>query len=93
MTQSDALQVAAKREILTVDLEENPETIEVNWTHTFEIKNKQFVITAYKDKKVTAIADYPTHSILAAIKRIKKKYSPELLESVHMDQGQISGDV
>jgi hypothetical protein len=93
VTQSDALQVAAKREILTVDLEENPETIEVNWTHTFEILNKQFLITAYKDKRVTEIADYPTHSILAAIKRIKKKYSPELLESVHMDQGQISGDV
>ena len=93
VTQSDALQVAAKREILTVDLEENPETIEVNWSHTFEIKNKQFVITAYKDKKITEISDYPTHPILAAIKRIKKKFSPELLESVHMDQGQISGDV
>ena len=92
VTDSDALQVASKREILTVDLEENPETIEINWTHTFEIKNKQFVITAYKDKKVTEIAAYPTHPILAAIKRIKKKYSPELLESVHMDQGQISGD-
>jgi len=93
VTQSDALQVAAKREILTVDLEENPETIEVNWSHTFEIKNKGFVITAYKDKKITEISDYPTHPILAAIKRIKKKFSPELLESVHMDQGQISGDV
>ena len=93
VTQSDALQVAAKREIVTADLEENPETIEVNWSHTFEIKNKQFVITAYKDKKITEISDYPTHPILAAIKRIKKKFSPELLESVHMDQGQISGDV
>ena len=93
VTQSDALQVAAKRAIFTVDLEENPETIEVNWTQTFEIKNKQFVITAYKDKKITEIVDYPTHPILAAIKRIKKKFSPELLESVHMDQGQISGDV
>jgi len=92
VTESDALQVAANREILTVDFEENPETIEINWTHTFAIRNKQFVITAYKDKKVEEIADYPTHSILAAIKRIKKKYSPELLESVHVDQGQISGD-
>ena len=93
VTDSDALQVAANREILTVDLEENPETIEINWTHTFEIRNKQFVITAYKDKKIEEIADYPTHPILAAIKRIKKKYSPELLESVHMDHRQISEDV
>ena len=46
VTESDALQVAASKEILTVDFEENP----------------------------------------AAIKRIRKKYSPELLETVHIDQ-------
>jgi len=89
VTQSDALQVAADKEILTVDFEENPETIEISWTHTFEIKEKQFVLTAYKDKSVTAIENYPTHPISAAIKRIKKKYSPELLESVHVGQEQL----
>ena len=88
VSQSDALQVAAAKEILTVDFEENPETIEINWTHTFKIKDKQFVITAYKDKKVTVIENYPTHPISAAIKRIKKRYSAELLESVHIDQEQ-----
>jgi len=88
VSQSDALQVAAGKEILTVDFEENPETIEINWTHTFEIKDKQFVITAYKDKKVTTIEGYPTHPISAAIKRIKKRYSADLLESVHVDQDQ-----
>ena len=92
VTQSDALQVAADREILTVDFEENPETIEISWTHTFEIKNKQFVITAYKDKNVKAIENYPTHPISAAIKRIKKKYSPELLESVHVGQEPLSNE-
>ena len=89
VTESDALQVAAVKEILTVDFEENPETIEINWSHTFEIKDRQFVITAYKDKKVEAIENYPTHPIMAAIKRIKKKYSPELLESVHVEQEQL----
>ena len=88
VSQYDALQVAAAKEILTVDFEENPETIEINWTHTFKIKDKQFVITAYKDKKVTVIENYPTHPISAAIKRIKKRYSAELLESVHIDQEQ-----
>ena len=92
VTEMDALQVAAGKEILAVDFEENPETIEINWTHTFEIKNKQFVTTAYKDKKVEHIDNYPTHPILAAIKRIKKKYSPELLESVHVDQEQLPGE-
>jgi len=88
VSQSDALQVAADKEILTVDFEENPETIEINWSHTFEIKDKQFVITAYKDKKVEVIDNYPTHPISAAIRRIKKRYSSELLESVHVDQEQ-----
>ncbi|MGW8287428.1 MAG: YecA family protein [Desulfobulbales bacterium] len=88
VSQSDALQVAAGKEILTVDFEENPETIEINWTHTFEIKDKQFVTTAYKDKKVATIEGYPTHPISAAIKRIKKRYSADLLESVHVDQDQ-----
>lgn len=93
VTDSDALQVAADKEILTVDFEENPETIEINWSHTFEIKDRQFLITAYKDKKVEIIENYPTHPIRAAIKRIKKKYSPELLESVHLDQEQTPRDV
>lgn len=89
VTESDALQVAAGREILTVDFEENPETIEISWPNTFEIRDKQFIITAYKDKKVETIENYPTHPISAAIKRIKKKYSPELLESVHVGQEEL----
>lgn len=90
VTDMDALQVADGKKVLPVELEENPETIEISWTHTFEIKNKQFVTTAYKDKKVEKIDNYPTHPIVAAIKRIKKKYSPELLESVHIDQERIT---
>jgi hypothetical protein len=86
VTEMDALQVAADKEILTVELEENPETIEINWTHTFEIKDNKFIITGYKDKKVETIENYPTHPISAAIKRIKKKYSPELLEQVHVEK-------
>ena len=92
VTEMDGLQVAAGKEILTVDLEENPETIEINWTHIFEIQDKQFVTTAYKDKKVEKTDNYPTHPILAAIKRIKKKYSPEQLESVHIDQEPTIGE-
>jgi len=92
VTEMDGLQVAAGKEILTVDLEENPETIEINWTHIFEIQDKQFVTTAYKDKKVEKTDNYPTHPILAAIKRIKKKYSPEQLESVHIDQESTTGE-
>jgi hypothetical protein len=92
VTEMDALKVAANREIIHVELEENPETIEIIWTHTFVVKNKQFITTSYKDKSIEEFPGYPTHPIQAAIKRIKKKYSPELLESVHVDQELIPGD-
>jgi len=93
VTEMDALQVAAGKEILTFELDENPETIEIKWTHTFEIKDKQFVTTSYKTgRKVEKIDNYPTHPIQAAIKRIKKKYSPELLESVHIDDVPADGE-
>jgi hypothetical protein len=92
VTESDALQIAADKEVLTVDFEENPETIEILWTHTFEIKDRQFVTTNYKDKKIGIIENYPTHPISAAIKRIRKKYSPDLLERVHIDQEPLSKD-
>ena len=88
VTESDTLQIAADKEILAVEFVENPETIEITWTHTFAIKDRQFVITSYKDKKVEVIDNYPTHPISAAIKRIRKKYSPEILESVHIDDEQ-----
>ena len=93
VTEMDALQVAAGKEILTFELDENPETIEIKWTHTFEIKDKQFVTTSYKKgRKVEKIDNYPTHPILAAIKRIKKKFSPEQLESVHIDNVPADGE-
>jgi hypothetical protein len=92
VTEMDALHLAAGKEALTVDFEENPETIEINWTHRFVIENKQFVTTAYKDEKVEKIDNYPTHPILAAIKRIKKKFSTEQLESVHVGQEPANGE-
>jgi len=92
VTEMDALQVAAGKEALTIDLEENPETIEINWTHRFVIKNNQFVTTAYKDKRVEKNDSYPIHPIVAAIKRIKKKFSPEQLEGVHVEQESENGE-
>ncbi len=84
VTESDAMQVAAGGESLPVDLKESQETIEVNWSHTFAIQDNQFVLTAYKDKMVQTFDNYPAAEISGAMKRIKKKYSPELLESVHI---------
>ncbi|MBC8207703.1 MAG: SEC-C domain-containing protein [Desulfobulbaceae bacterium] len=90
ISESDALQLADKGEPVDVVIDENPETIEINWTHTFAIRDKILELTAYADKVVTPQPGYPTKEIHAAIARIKKKFSAEMLNRVHVsgeDQG------
>lgn len=90
ISEMDALQVADKGNIINVELDENPETIEINWTHRFGIRKKKFVTTAYADDKETVWDDYPSHSIFAAIQRIRKKFPKELLDSIHLNEEDMS---
>lgn len=85
VTESDCIQVAAEGEPLEVALEENDETIEVDWSHTFAIKNKQLQLTAYRDQATTVLERAPVQRIFAVRKKILKKVSPELLEKVHLE--------
>ncbi len=85
ITESDAVQLARAGESLEVPIDENPETIEINWSHTFDFSNKEFELTAYSDKSKTVKEGYPTKEVRAAIKRIKKKFSSEVLNQVHVD--------
>jgi len=86
ISQSDALFVASAGEKVDFELEENPQTIEINWTHTFAIRNKQFVTKSYKEKIEEIHASYPSQAVSAAIKRITKKFPQELLDNVHLDE-------
>lgn len=92
MTQLDCVKVSEKGEKLPPAIDENPETIEINWTHTFAIRNKQMEITAYEDKAVTVLSDAPTKEISAAVRRIRKKFSPEELEQIHLDPDEVNQD-
>ncbi|MBU0962110.1 MAG: SEC-C domain-containing protein [Proteobacteria bacterium] len=85
LTESDAVQLSQAGEPLGIPIDENPETIEINWSHTFDLSNKQFELTAYSDKSKTLMKNYPTKEISASIKRIKKRFSSELLQRVHVD--------
>ena len=82
---SDAVQVAEAGKPLAVPIDENPETIEINCSHTFAIRDRQFYLTSYKDKQESCLEDAPTKRINAALKRIRKKYSEEQLRQVHID--------
>jgi SEC-C motif len=86
ITDSDAVQLSREGESLEIPIDENPKTIEINWSHTFDLSQKQFALTGYSDKsKVVVMENYPSKEISASIKRIKKRFSSELLNRVHVN--------
>jgi hypothetical protein len=84
VSDSDAVKVAEGGRALEPPVDENPETIEINWSHTFVLQDRKLLLTDYQDKKETELAGAPTQQINAAIRRIMKRYSPELLDQVHV---------
>ncbi len=87
VTDMDAIQVAQGGEKLEVLIEENPETIEINWTHKFAVKNKKFILTSYQDKSEEIKKDYPVHSIISTVQKIRRRIPVELLSTIHLDTG------
>ncbi len=85
ITDSDAVQLARGGEALEIPIDEQSDTIEINWSHTFDLRNKEFELTAYSDKAKSVMENYPAKEISASIKRIKKRFPSEVLERVHVD--------
>ncbi len=90
MTDQDAVQVAAAGEAMAPPIDESPDTIEINWSHTFALKDKALELTAYADKSSFILADAPTRELNAAIKRMKKRFSEEQLNQVHVENPEVS---
>jgi len=86
VSEMDAVQLAADRQRLEISIEARPEAIEVNWSHTFAVEGKQVVLTSYGTKEREVCTQCPAPAIMAAVKRIKRKYSVEMLESVHLKE-------
>lgn len=84
-TENDAVQVADAGTSMPAPIEENPETIEINWSHTFSIRDRQLYLKSYEDRQETVVENMPVKRIRAAMKRIRKKYSAEQLRQVHVD--------
>jgi hypothetical protein len=85
MTDCDCVQVAADGKRLEAPIDENPETIEINWSHTFSVRNKVLELTAYADKSVTLLPEAPSQNINAAQRRIMKKFTQQQLQQVHVE--------
>lgn len=84
VTQSDCVQLARDGEALPVPIDENPKTIEIEWSHTYAVKNKQMVLTAYADKNEMILEDCPVKEVSASMRRIRKKIPPEMLSEIHI---------
>lgn len=84
MTGGDCLQVAQGREALESPIDENSEVIEINYSHTFAVVEKQLAITAYEDQSLQILPDAPTRELSAAMRRIRKKFSSDQLQKVHL---------
>lgn len=84
ITDSDAVQLMREGEALDIPIDEKSDTIEINWSHTYDLSAKEFELTAYSDKSKTVMADYPVQEVNASVKRIKKRFPSEVLSQVHV---------
>jgi hypothetical protein len=84
VSDGDAVQIAKGGKALDAPVDENPETIEINWSHTFALREKKLYLTSYSNKSESLLEGAPTQQINAAVRRIIKRYSPELLDTVHV---------
>lgn len=91
MTESDAVQIAREGEALEVDIDENSETIELTYSHTFTIAERRLLLTSYADKSEIALADAPGLRIRNAIRRIRKRYTAAMLNRVHVPGTEATG--
>ena len=88
VTESDAVQIAQGGRPLSVPIDENPETIEINFSHTFALDNRQLTLTAYADKSETLLERAPAQQISAAVRRLHKRYPKEMLAKMHLPQNE-----
>lgn len=90
VTETDAVCIAQEGAPLQVPIEENPDTIEINFSHTFTLRERQLQLTAYADKAETLLERAPTQQIHAAIRRLHKHYPKEMLARMHVSSSEES---
>ncbi|MGI6657305.1 MAG: SEC-C metal-binding domain-containing protein [Desulfobulbus sp.] len=84
-TEQDAVQLARNGEALKPPIYENPDTIEINFSHTFAIRDRACILTSYADQSESRLDNAPTQQIHAAIRRLHKRFPKELLDRMHVE--------
>ncbi|MCP3887629.1 MAG: hypothetical protein GY702_01990 [Desulfobulbaceae bacterium] len=88
MTACDCVQLASEGQLLEPPIDENAETIEINWSHMYTVRNKNVELTAYEDKSVSLLKGAPSRELSAAMRRIHRKFSQEQLSKVHLESAE-----
>jgi hypothetical protein len=88
ITESDAVQIARAGERLEAPIDENSETIEINFSHTFILRDRQLFLTAYADKIETLLDRAPAQQIHAAIRRLHQRYPKDMLARMHVESSE-----
>jgi len=86
VSEMDGLLLSEGGEKKEVKLVERPDTLEIDWTHRFSIREKLFTTVAYKDQEERTHQDYPCQAIHAAVQRIRRRYPREVLDSIHLEE-------
>lgn len=84
MTDCDCVQVARDGVALDPPIDETSETIEINWSHSYQFVDRQLELTDYADKSRTILESAPTSELNGAMRRIRKRFSDEQLNQVHL---------
>ncbi len=85
MTDQDAIKVAEAGVALDPGIEEDPETIEVNWSHRYVIEDRRLKLIDWQDETSFVVDDAPTGQLNAAMRRLRKRFTAEQLDQVHID--------
>lgn len=83
VTENDAVQLTSQRNDIAVVIDENPDTTEIEWSHTFAIQGDKFIVTSYKEKNETEYDAYPVQELAEIIQNIKKALPAEMANLVH----------
>lgn len=83
-TQCDCVQIASKGEPILVSIDEDGETIAINWSHSYALKKNVIELKSYLDGATLFLDDAPRKDIQRAMKRIRKKLNKSQLQQLHI---------
>lgn len=88
VTGRDCVRLALNGEIQEVSIEENPQTIEIDYQYSFVERDGRLVLSGYENDDEVIFRQVTTRKLVEVFERIRAKCSPELLAGLHLEKSQ-----